>query len=118
MKSEPPDLETCKTIVNSAELRSEHSFKGTIGRLAIACVFILFAFTNRECQWIDGTPYLNLRSILGLSMAIIYIRIAYLRAFGTKDGHVLTQFATYYINNHYAEAAKQRAEQAVPPNGP
>jgi len=111
MNLEPPDIETCKSIINSADVRAQRSINGSLVMLAIAAFMIMVAFSTGYSRWIDGMPYLNPRGMFALFCAMFAIRSAYLRIFGTKDGRALVWLATDYLSRHIMEAAKQHTEQ-------
>lgn len=110
MNQEPPDIETCKDIINSADLLAGGSIRGGLGRLAVAGLFLLSAFWGRDVQWVNDWPYFNVRGTFSLGTAIFMIRQAYLRVYGAKDGRILVWFAKDYLSRHIQETARQNAE--------
>ena len=111
MHQGPPDIETCKRIINSPELRTERSIIGAMVSLAMGGVLTVLCFSVGHVSWIDETPYLSPWCVIGVLVAVLKIVDAIQRIVVSTQDRALVWFATDYLSRHIAGVAKQNARQ-------
>ena len=118
MKQEPPDIETCKSIVNSSRLRTDRSIGLGIALLAVAGLWTWWGLSHTHLRVIEGSRYIATESVLFLTGGAIFFAGAYRRFVVKKEDRALYWLATDHLSRHNAAVTARNAEQVVAPNGP
>jgi len=118
MQQLPPDIDTCKKIIDSPKLRVERdifqSFLSLVGSGLMIVLFIL----DCKPRMIDGNWFLSFRGALFLFCIFACLVKAYRSFTVSKEDKAIRWLAMDFITRHYASTSTKEAEQLMDVNRP